>query len=144
MWYTRSMIVSPRATSPASTSPALARRSDACTVRRTIAPVPRTTARRPSMEMFAPMRTISLACRKRFSKIVSVITDVPSACVASAMYCACMSVAKAGYSSVVMSAPSSFSRGRTRSVALSTHVDAHSGLLASWRSPLPDAPVRNG
>ena len=66
--------------------------------------LPRTTARRPSILMFAPMRTISSACMKRFSKIFSVMIDVPSACVASAMYCACMSVGKPGYSSVTMSA----------------------------------------
>src|SRR5205807_2311193 len=53
---------------------------------------------------FAPMRTISCACMKRFSKIFSVMMEVPSACVARAMYCACMSVGKPGYSSVTMSA----------------------------------------
>ncbi len=74
MWYTRSTIVSPRATSPASTSEALARRSEAITV------VPSSDVvreRRPGgrrSQMSAPMRTISLACMKRFSKIVSVIT----------------------------------------------------------------------
>ena len=52
---------------------------------------------------------------KRFSKIVSVIVDVPRACVISAMNCACMSVAKPGYSSVVTSAASSFLAPRTRS-----------------------------
>ena len=41
---------------------------------------------------------------KRFSKMFSVMMLVPSACVASAMYCACMSVGKPGYSSVIMSA----------------------------------------
>ncbi len=41
---------------------------------------------------------------KRFSKMFSVMMLVPSAWVASAMYCACMSVGKPGYSSVEMSA----------------------------------------
>ena len=72
--------------------------------------------------MFAPMRIISLACKNRFSKILSAITDVPSACVASAMYCACMSVANPGYSSVVMSDPTNFFAPRTRTVVLSTMV----------------------
>ena len=67
---------------------------------------------RPSIEMFAPMRMISLACMKRFSKIVSVITEVPCACVARAMYCACMSVGNPGYSSVMMSAARRFTGRR--------------------------------
>ncbi len=33
-------------------------------------------ARLPSILMLAPMRTISLACMKRFSKMVSVTIDV--------------------------------------------------------------------
>ena len=49
------------------------------------------------------MRCISEACIKRFSKIVSVITERPSACVISAMYCACISVGKRGCGSVVTS-----------------------------------------
>src|SRR3989442_41214 len=67
------MVVSPPATSPASTSPALARRSDACTVVPDNCVGPCTTALRPSTEIFAPMRIISLACKYRFSKIFSVI-----------------------------------------------------------------------
>ncbi len=41
---------------------------------------------------------------KRFSKMFSVTIEVPSDCVISAMYCACMSVGKPGCSSVVTSA----------------------------------------
>src|ERR1700680_2365760 len=48
--------------------------------------------------------------------MVSVMTEVPSAFVARAMYCACMSVAKPGYSSVVTSAARSFLGARTRIV----------------------------
>ncbi len=103
MWYTRSMMVSPSATSAARTSDAEARRSDASTAAALSEVFPRTTARRPSILMLAPMRTSSWACMKRFSKIFSVITDVPSACVARAMNCACMSVGKPGYSSVLIS-----------------------------------------
>ena len=66
------------------------------------------------------MRIISLACKNRFSKILSTITDVPSACVARAMYCACISVANPGYSSVVMSKPVNFLALRTRTVVLFT------------------------
>ena len=49
------------------------------------------------------MRASSRACIKRFSKIVSVITEEPSACVMSVMYWACISVGKPGYSCVVTS-----------------------------------------
>jgi len=56
------------------------------------------------MVMFAPMRMSSWTCMKRFSKMFSVTVLVPSAWVARAMYWACMSVGKPGYSSVVMSA----------------------------------------
>ena len=63
-----------RSSRPARTRPALARRSEACTVVPESCAGPRTTARRASMEIFAPMRTISLACRKRFSKMVSVMS----------------------------------------------------------------------
>src|SRR6266851_202625 len=114
------MIVSSFATSPASTSPALARKSEACTTLPESADGPRTVAVCPSIEMFAPMRIISLACKNRFSKIFSEISDVPSACVAKAMNCACMSVANPGYSSVVTSALTNFFAPRTRIVLLFT------------------------
>ena len=68
--------------------------------------------------MLAPMRISSCTCMKRFSKMFSVTMVVPSACVASAMYWACMSVGKPGYSSVEMSAALSVAaasgRGRCR------------------------------
>ena len=51
---------------------------------------------------------------KRFSKIVSTITEVPSASVSSAISWACMSVAKPGYSWVRMST----ARGRLSIAAL--------------------------
>ena len=85
-------------------------------------------ALRPSIEMSAPMRTISLACMKRFSKIVSVIADAPSACVARAMNCACMSVAKPGYSSVVTSAATSLLAPRTRKHLWTANIDLHAGF----------------
>ena len=44
--------------------------------------------------MRAPIRMSSGTCMKRFSKIVSVIIDAPSATHISAMNCACMSVAR--------------------------------------------------
>src|SRR5271157_4798623 len=91
-------------TSAANTSDAEARRSLACTAAPLSGVRPRTTARLPSILTFAPMRTSSWACMKRFSKMFSVTMLVPSACVASAMYCACMSVGKPGYSSVFTSA----------------------------------------
>ncbi len=57
---------------------------------------PRTVAVRPLTVMLAPMRLSSCTCMKRFSKMFSVTVVVPSHCVARAMYCACMSVGKAG------------------------------------------------
>ena len=46
--------------------------------------------------MFAPSRTSSLTWRKRRSKIVSVMIDVPEAWVMRTMNWACMSVGKPG------------------------------------------------
>src|SRR5579883_1949694 len=100
-------MVSPSATRAASTKDAEARRSEASTAAALSGVFPRTMARRPSIRMFAPMRTSSRACMKRFSKMFSVMTEVPSAWVATTMYCACMSVGKPGYSSVFMSAAQS-------------------------------------
>ena len=60
------------------------------------------------------MRISSLACMKRFSKMFSVIREIPLACVISAMYCACMSVANPGYSWVTTSADRSQRPPRTR------------------------------
>ena len=54
--------------------------------------------RRP--RCFAPRRSSSLTCMKRFSKMVSVTRAVPSAMQFSAMNCACMSVGNSGYSLV--------------------------------------------
>ena len=59
--------------------------------------------RSPLTEMSAPMRASSRAWRNLFSKIVSVMAEDPSACVIRAMYCACISVGKPGYSCVVIS-----------------------------------------
>ena len=55
---------------------------------------------------------------KRFSKMFSVTMEVPSACVARAMYWACMSVGKPGYSSVDMSAALSAAAGVNADVVL--------------------------
>src|ERR1022692_4329681 len=66
------MMVSPSATKAASTNDALARRSEARTAAALSGVFPRTTARRPSILMLAPMRTNSCACMKRFSKMFSV------------------------------------------------------------------------
>ena len=58
--------------------------------------------------MFAPRRISSLTCMKRFSKMVSWITALPSATQSSAMNWACMSVGKAGYS--LVRKPTAFGR----------------------------------
>ena len=56
----------------------------------------RTIAEAPWTLMRAPMRLSSGTCMKRFSKMVSVMSAAPSATHISAMYWACMSVAKPG------------------------------------------------
>ena len=55
---------------------------------------------------------------KRFSKMVSVMSAVPRATVASAMNCACMSVAKPGYGAVRMLTASGFLSVQARSTVL--------------------------
>ena len=99
--------VVPRAASPASTSEAEARRSEAMTGAPVSPATPRTTAVRPSREMRAPMRPSSGTCMKRFSKMVSLTTPVPLARHISAMIWACMSVGKPGKGSVVTLTPTS-------------------------------------
>ena len=96
----RSITVSPLATRPAITRLADARRSVAITAAPDSRSTPSTIATLPSIWIFAPRRTISLTCMKRFSKIVSVTVLAPCAMVLSAMNCACMSVGKPGYSVV--------------------------------------------
>jgi hypothetical protein len=96
----RSIVVAPSATSPAITRHADARRSVAITFAPVRRGTPRTIAVEPSTSMSAPRRFNSCTCIMRFSKIVSVITEVPPARVASAMNCACMSVGNAGYGAV--------------------------------------------
>ena len=68
---------------------------------------PRTSAEAPCTVMLAPMRISSGTCMKRFSKIVSVIIEAPSAIAISAMTCACRSVGKPGKGSVITSTPAS-------------------------------------
>ena len=84
---------------------------------------------RPSMRMFAPMRASSCACMKRFSKMVSVMKEMPSAPVISAMNWACRSVAKPGCSSVVTSTLLSLRGARTRSESGEGSVDLRAGLM---------------
>ena len=91
-----------------------ARRSEHMTAAAESRAGPRTVAVLPSTLMLAPMRTSSCTCMKRFSKMFSHTRLTPSACVARAMYCACMSVGKPGYSSVEMSAARSRVAARTR------------------------------
>ena len=57
----------------------------------------------PSSWMCAPSRASSCTCMKRFSKMVSVMCEVPLARVISAMSCACRSVGKPGNGCVVIS-----------------------------------------
>ena len=90
------MVVLPSAISPAMTSDTEARRSVAITwaPRRLLTPL--TMAVSPCSWMSAPSRASSCTCMKRFSKMVSRITLVPSALVISAISCACRSVGKPG------------------------------------------------
>ena len=78
----------------------LARRSVAITGAPLSFDGPRTTAVAPFIRISAPIRASSCACMNRFSKIVSVMTEVPSACVSIAIICACKSVGNPGYGSV--------------------------------------------
>ena len=78
----------------------LARKSVAITGAPCSRGTPRTTAVEPFITMSAPIRISSSACMKRFSKIVSVMTEVPFACASSAIICACKSVGNPGYGSV--------------------------------------------
>ena len=63
------------------------------------------------LDMSAPMRVSSLASMKRFSKMFSVMTQLPFARARRTMVCACMSVGKPGNGSVWMSVGTS---GRSR------------------------------
>ena len=92
----RSIVVAPSAIRPAMTRHADARRSVAITFAPVSFATPRTIAVLPSTSISAPRRTSSCTCIIRFSKIVSVMTDVPAARVATAIICACMSVGKPG------------------------------------------------
>ena len=94
------MTVSPRATSPANTRLAEARKSVAITIAPSKYATPFTSAVLPSMLISAPRRCISCTCIKRFSKIVSVTFATPTATLFSAINCACISVGKAGCGAV--------------------------------------------
>ena len=56
---------------------------------------------RPLTVMSAPIRASSGTCIKRFSKMVSVMDEVPSAMLSNVISCACMSVGKPGCGWVV-------------------------------------------
>ncbi len=120
----RSTCVWPSATRPAITRLAEARRSVAITVAPDNRGTPCTTAVWPSISIFAPSRTSSLTCMKRFSKIVSLITALPSAMQFTAINCACMSVGNAGYS--LVRKPTALSRpsARTRIQSLPASISA--------------------
>ncbi len=72
---------------------------------------------------------------KRFSKIVSVTMAAPSATDISAMNCACMSVGKPGYGSVIASAPRRPSRRRTRSASSPSVISTPALRSASATAP---------
>ena len=78
------------------TSDTEARKSVAMTGAPVSRGTPRTSAEAPWTLMLAPIRTSSGTCMKRFSKIVSVIIEAPSAVAISAMICACRSVGNPG------------------------------------------------
>ena len=119
----RSIVVSPSAMRPAITRHAEARRSVAMTSAPVSFSTPLTTAVLPSTSMSAPSRRNSCTCIIRFSKIVSVMTAVPVARVASAMNCACMSVGNPGCGAVrtltARRGPSRRTRMRSPSMVMS-------------------------
>ena len=98
----RWILLTPLAPSAAMTSAELARRSVAITSA-AFRLLPVMVAMCPFSLIFAPMRTSSLACIKRFSKSLSSMMLTPFATQASAMNCACISVGKPGNSVVVIS-----------------------------------------
>ena len=78
------------------------------------------------------MRASSAACMKRFSKIVSVTVDWPSASPSRVMSCACMSVGNPGNGLVTMSAARARSPARTRTqLGPVSSATPHSSSLAS-------------
>jgi hypothetical protein len=74
--------------------------------------------------MSAPRRTSSCTCIIRFSKIVSVTSVAPSARVATAIICACMSVGNPGYGAVRSVKGASGPRLRTRIASSATSMSA--------------------
>ena len=93
-------MVSPCAASAAITSDTEARKSVAITGAPVKCLTPSMVAVSPSRWMCAPSRTSSCTCMKRFSKMVSVMREVPPARVISAISCACKSVGKPGNGAV--------------------------------------------
>ncbi len=113
----------------------------------TVAPsslgTPRITAVLPSTSMSAPRRRSSCTCMKRFSKIVSVTVDVPSATQFRVMNCACMSVGNAGYGAVrrptARGRPRMRRRMRSSSVSISAPASrsfASTASSVSGRAPV--------
>ena len=82
------------------TSDTEARRSVAMTGAPRSLAVPSMVAVSPSSAILAPNRASSCTCMKRFSKIVSVISEAPPAQAISAISCACKSVGKPGNGAV--------------------------------------------
>ena len=87
--------------SPAITKLADARRSVAITGAPLRLELPLDTAEFASNAISAPIRCNSGTCMKRFSKMVSVITPVPSATQFKVTNCACISVGNAGCGAVL-------------------------------------------
>src|SRR5262249_21721391 len=99
-----------------------ARRSVAITGAPLSALTPSMVAHSPSSWMWAPSRTSSCTCMKRFSKMVSVMREIPFARVINAISWACRSVGKpgngrgrprdgAGAGAVALDAPAGIGRG---------------------------------
>ena len=114
------------------TSAAEARRSLAITRAPVRREGPSTTAQRPSSRIFAPMRTSSATCWKRFSKIVSVIVATPSSPVENAIHWAWRSVGNPGYGAVATSCDGSAARG-AHAQRVAVRFDADPGRAESRR-----------
>ena len=85
----------------------------------------------PSASIRAPIRASSATCMNRFSKIVSVTRDWPSASPSSVITCACMSVGKPGNGLVMTSAARGRSGPLTRTdVGPASRATPHSSSLA--------------
>ena len=80
---------------------------------------------------------------KRFSKMVSVMTEVPAACVSNAIICACRSVGKPGYGQrAQLDRPERRAARNPQSVGDRLDLDARLAQLGDDRVEMLDRRIR--